>query len=340
MQTATRSALLTAIGLVVCLTVCLTAGRTSAQDEAPVALSGFMDLQFTTDHDDQDAADFALGQAEIDVDAALSPFSAISLAVAYDADDESFGLGAAVLDFRLAGADESHRHHSNWLTTSGIAVGLFDVPIGLDWMVYPSIDRKLVSTPLVVTGTHDQWNDLGLSVYAAGERFNAVLFLTNGFGREGLDEFDDDVAVAVRRGGGGRLGVQPFAGVEIGASVAVLGGVDPDQSMTLFGADFQLSRGQWDVKAEYISHRINYTLDLAPVNDGYYVQAMRAFGEWYGVARYDSFNPEENGLVKSERLCVGAGVAVFATAELRGEYQVARSDNLDDTWVLQLAAGF
>ena len=311
-----------------------------AGETPSVAWSGFMDVLFTTDHDDPATGDFALGQAELDIDAETSAFTAVSVAVAYDADAEVFGLGAAVMDLRLLGDPADHWRASDTFTNAGVIIGQFDVPLGIDWLVYPSLDRQLVSSPLAVLGTHDQWNDLGLLVYGEAEAFNIAAWLTDGFGREGVDPLDQPVALDVARSGGARAGFLPTAYLELGASAALLGGADPDQSQTLWGVDAQAVAGPWEFKGEYLSHEVHFTDDYAPVNTGWYAQGLRRFGDFHLVTRYDRFTPEEAGLVDLERLSLAAGLTVFEAAVVRCEYLAGLSDDLDDTWVLQWAAGF
>jgi len=155
-----------------------------------------------------------------------------------------------------------------------------------------------------------------------------------------VDANGDPLSLTVRRAGGFRLGYLPLASVELGVSAATLGGADPDQSMTLLGGDFQFSQGAWDFKGEYLSHQVHYGPENHPLNHGLYLQTLRSFGSWYGVARYDKFAPNEIGVANIKSAAFGAGVPVLEGSVLRCEYQTSLSGPQHNSWILQLASGF
>ena len=116
----------------------------------PLELSGFADILWQIHDPEFGTETFALGQAEIDLATSLEDRIDVEMAVAYDPDAGSFGLGALVMDFRLFGDPESHFFSFDGVDHAGLVIGQMDVPFGIDWMVYPSIDRKLITGPLVV----------------------------------------------------------------------------------------------------------------------------------------------------------------------------------------------
>ncbi|NQU06180.1 MAG: hypothetical protein HQ568_08820, partial [Calditrichaeota bacterium] len=115
-----------------------------------VDISGFCNLLY-----DDDTNGTGFGQLEIDLEAEVAENIVIASAICYDAESEAFGSGALVIDFHLFGSEGSHFRPAQNVDHSGIIVGQFDVPFGIDLNYYPSIDRKLVSGPLVVGNTHD-----------------------------------------------------------------------------------------------------------------------------------------------------------------------------------------
>ncbi len=52
----------------------------------------------------------------------------------------------------------------------------------IDWNVYLSIDRNIVSGPIAVENIHDFWNDYGIQLYLESRLFNTVVYVTNSFG--------------------------------------------------------------------------------------------------------------------------------------------------------------
>jgi len=308
--------------------------------QTPVRISGFGDLQFTTDHDDSTTADFSLGQTELDFDVELSPYSSFSVAVAHNSVDGTFGLGAVTADFRWAGSSADHPYTSSWLETSGLIIGDFDIPFGLDWLVYPSIDRQLISSPAVVLHTHGQWHGIGANIYAESQSANFTAYLTDGFGHEGVAASGAPFSLATKQAVGFRAGVLPLAGIEIGVSGAQIGGVNADQTMALFGLDIQLLYGSWDFKGEYIGHTVHYLTATHPYNDGLYFQGIRHFASWYAVARYDRFSPAEGGLDAIDDASFGIGIPIHQASVLRGEYKTNLSGPTTHSLVIQMASGF
>ncbi len=126
-----------------------------------------------------------------------------------------------------------------------------DVPFGIDWEVLPSIDRPLVSTPLVVDATHDSSNDLGVQAYAELPWMTSVVFAVNGWDYEAGDStFSADAAV------GGRVGLKPGEGIELGGSFAWFDVEGDGRSMSLAGADLQVAAGPLAIRGEFIQHDI------------------------------------------------------------------------------------
>ena len=325
------------------LLVALVSTTALAEDEPlpGLEISGFMDFLFSTEDNNPVEDDFGLNQAELDFDAATSQYSAISVAVAYDG--EAFGLGAATLQFGLAGSEEGHLHNCSTFNSSGLIIGMFDVPFGIDWLFYPSIDRKLVSGPLAVAGTHDGWNDLGVSAYATTDWLNAVVYATNGFGQAYVDPDDVDeleVELASERAFGGRVGLTPTTDVEMGSSFAYFPGETDDSSMTMLGFDLQWTLDAFYLKGEYISHKHEYNTTTSLTDDGYYIQGMYELGSSFLVARYGQFEVDDPDAEAEERFSVGAGTVLTGASELRFEHQFGLSDNLEDTWVMQVVVGF
>ncbi len=327
--------------LLVLLAAAIGAAGAGAQDDAPALdIWGFMDVQMAGDDDWAGGDRFLLGQAEIDAEAEIAPHTATAVALAYDPDADAFGLGVALVEFRLWGRDDGHRFAHGWLQGSGLVVGQFDVPFGIDWMVYPSIDRKLLSGPLSVAGSHDGWNDVGAMFHAETERFNGVVYATNGLGREGGNADGESWAVEPDGAWGGRLGVVLREGVEIGGSLAQVTGVEDGSDMTLWGADVQAGLGGLQFKGEYVNHDVAAAPGAEWTNFGLYAQALYDFGGWYLVGRFDRFQAVDEGAGRLERFCYGGGLPLQDQAELRCEFQSAREGELPDTWALQLAVAF
>jgi hypothetical protein len=305
----------------------------------PVEISGFADILWRIDEPDVGAETFALGQAEIDLASTVGDRIDVEVAVAYDPESETFGLGALVADIRLFGESESHFQDVDWIEHGGLVVGQMDVPFGIDWLVYPSIDRKLISGPLAVAGTHDGWGDLGAAFYVENRAGNAVFYFLNGTGYCPPDQDEATIGGDIGNAYGGRAGLTLFSGAEVGASNAVILTRGRDTTSQLWGADAQWASGMLSCKAEFIRQIIGLDADLELTHDGWYVQGMVHPERTFLVARYGSFASGGDSGECVSRVCCGAGLALADQAEIRAEYQ-AGLDGMKDRILAQIVVGF
>ncbi len=319
-------------------------------------ISGFADFQHTPSTSEGRADDpFAMGQAELDLGSSLSDEVAIGAALAFDGD--AFALGALTIDFHLFG-EEGHFLKADNIDNSGVILGQFDVPFGIDYQVYVSLDRDLISPPLVVQSTHAAWNDYGAIGYLENSWTQVSVFGTNGFGYEaGFDsgtgvllgyngvgydqdtradldvvEFDPSAAI------GGRWGVRPTEMVEVGASYVSFLDSGNTENMSLLGADLQVNMGPWEAKGEVISQELGSNYEDSQQAVGYYAQGLYRYGNHYVVARIGSFNDGSEDAEDQGRFSLGNGWEVVDNCVLRMEYQSNSSGN--DFTTMQVAVGF
>ena len=325
--------------------------QSGAAEEAGIEgleISGFFDVVNTVQTSADDKNQFGLGQAEIDLGAALHKNVGVEVAVAYNADDGIFELGAALIDIHFLDCcgDENHLRSSG-IDHTGVVVGQFDVPFGIDYQTVASPDRKLVHAPLVVDLTHADWNDMGLMLGLEAGIGNFAIYGVNGFesstevldevaslalGEDVFEEIDTSPANAV----GARLGITPVAGLEIGGSFANGWNLSGRPEMSLVGADLQYSVFNFGFKGEYIAHTVNRSI-AKETNSGWYFQSTYNFSSAFLAARYGSFQPDEGNSVG--QFTFGAGYSVVEAVELRFETLV-NSHSDDNMNTLQMVASF
>ena len=304
-------------------------------------ITGFFDVVAAHQSSVDDHTQYGLGQAEIDIESELSSNAAIAVAVAYNNETGNFELGAAEIGVSVFSADEG------FLNSIEVVAGQFDVPFGVDYHVYPSIDRKLVTVPRAVDLPHGGWNDFGVRYCMDAQYGNFVIYGVNGFesSAEVLDEVETlatgedtymDVDTSPATAFGTRLGIAPFEWLEIGSSFAFGINASDRNEMTIVGADLQFSMFNFELKSEYISHSLNRSIARED-NKGYYVQGAYSFGSTFIVSRYGSFQPD--GADWIGQFSLGAGYAVTDGIELRFETLVNEVSD-DNQNILQLVAGF
>ena len=290
----------------------------------PLEITGFGDFLYVGSEEQ-----FETGQVEVDLETTLDDRIGLSAAIAFGG--ESFELGAFTIDFHLFGSEGDHFRPATAVAHSGLIIGQFDVPFGLDWLVYPSIDRKLVSGPVVVENSHDFWNDYGVQGYLETEYVNAVAYAVNGFGYEGGEE-----EIEMKIAGGGRVGIKPHALLEIGGSYAGFFDEGNELDMSLIGVDGQFSIGNFSAKGEYVLHRLGQAGENKIEQTGFYGQGMYEFGRYFLVSRYGQYRPD--GEEDLTRLSVGGGWVVQEGCEVRVEQQINSEE--ENVTLLQLVVGF
>lgn len=308
-------------------------------------ITGFFDVVGSHQIASEDETEFGLGQAEVDLESELSEKAAISVAVAYNNESSNFELGAAELGINL------FVNENSFINAIDVVAGQFDVPFGLDYQVYASIDRKLITEPWFadIHGGWRGWNDFGVQLQAASQYGNFVGYWVNGFEESaevtqriinlttGLEEdtvleYNTTPADAF----GTRVGIIPIAGLEIGGSFAVGFNQSGKDEMTLSGVDIQLTSNKLLLKGEYLYHSVNRTI-AKEGHQGYYFQPIYSFERVFITGRYSSFKPENEDWI--DQVSLGAGYSIHEGVELR--FETVINDNKDNNQnILQLVAGF
>ncbi len=304
-----------------------------------VEFSGFADVMWQLDGPVDSGEDFAIGQAEIDLAATVGDRINLEMALAYDPESGNFGLGALVMELALLGQGEHHFHHSEIIENAGVVIGQMDVPFGIDWMFYPSLDRQFITGPMAVSGTHGGWNDLGVSAFLETSHFNGIICRLNGTGYEPSYLPEAETGAAAGSAWSARLGTKVYAGLELGGSLASISTEAGDHLSALWGLDAQWAAGPLSAKGEYIKQSVAEDSPDARDHTGSYLEAMFHPDSCFLLARYGIFDPDGDLWSRQKRLCLGAGYVVQPGAELRFEQQLGL-DDLEDRSVAQFVVGF
>lgn len=294
--------------------------RDRVNDLLPVEIFAFGDFMYRIEEDAPD--NFAIGQLELDITQDLIEQLTITAAIAYDGESESIGVGAFTIDGRILGEDETYLRKSSHISSFGIILGQFDVPFGIDYLEYASIDRRLVTGPIAVDGTHAGWNDLGGQLYLILPRMNAVLYGVNGYGYDTVETdpagnelvLEHPTSMAL----GGRLGLLPIRQIELGGSLATFLASDATLTQLLAGGDLSLQVAGLGVKGEYIYMAQGMETDNRMTTHGAYGGALYDFSPVFVTARYAMLWPD--GESNEKQLSIGTGIKVFENAEIRFEY--------------------
>ncbi|MBW2647793.1 MAG: hypothetical protein JRE23_16805 [Deltaproteobacteria bacterium] len=328
------------------VTTVLSASVDLSAKESSLEVTGFADFYhlFEGNHNSSN-----FGQIEFDFEMGLQKSVSAAAAIVFDPDDGLFKSGAFEIDFCLIGEEDSSFYQKEGIGAMGFVLGQFDVPFGIDYLVYPSIDRWMVTRPIVVGEIHDCWNDYGLKVYLETEFVNGMLYTTNcqKFAYE-----DTALVVAVgdtisycmqsKRSIGGRIGITPYEMIEIGGSFAGFLNAANETAMTVFGVDLQFNYKGLRIKGEYISKENCVELEQCRfTQDGYYIQGLYDFGKVFAFGRYGLYSSGEDNADDLKRVCLGGGCKIVECCRACLEYQTWLDNHeASDALYLQTVIGF
>ncbi|HEX2873741.1 MAG TPA: hypothetical protein VHP33_20940 [Polyangiaceae bacterium] len=294
----------------------------------PLEFTAFGDFFYRFERPGAD--DFHVGAVELDASLKLTPYVNVSTAIVFDGAEDVFGLGAFVIDCGIAGDGDGYVFQSKSLAKSGVSFGRFDVPFGIAYLEYPSVENRLISLPQAVDLTHGGWNDIGAQGYAVGEHWTAVGYVVNG-----LDHpIGPDEVAPSRTAAGGRLSAKVDELIEVGGSAAV-DFAKEGPVMGFFGGDLATTLGPVDLRGEYLLKQVKAP-GLPELTHGIYGQARVQVDPAFLVARYDTVLEGASAL--DRRLTGGAGVAVFPQGEVRAVYEHSLDSDIR-MMTLQLVGG-
>ncbi|MBI5265957.1 MAG: hypothetical protein HY851_01880 [candidate division Zixibacteria bacterium] len=304
-----------------------------------ISVSGFMDIAGSYRSSAGDRSNLFLYEAEVDMVIAQSDRVTLSASAAYLPSDDKVNVCLATVGLQVLKSDRG------FLTDATVTAGLFNPRFGIDYQCNASSTRKLATAPLAVQFTHQNWLDAGAEAFFSGPRANLAVFAVNGF-TPSDSVMQDAISLVTGLGDtidptptnafGGRLGLTPVEGLELGGSMAAGYNQSDEIEMVMYGGDIHFTRSIFDLRGEYILHSINRSI-LRQDNKGYYVQPMLTIGRVFATCRYDAFKVEGHG--EATQTSVGGGYMLASGLELRLESIFADNSDNNQT-IMQLFASF
>lgn len=253
---------------------------------------------------------------------------------------DGVALGFMAAELRIVGPHHAMRDADVALTLFG---GKIDAPIGFDADQYQDLQRPMISAPLLLEATHDEWNDWGAGVRLGVDDLEVTVFGARAYAPAAAEatEVGTDLATEAEAATAGAWTPGPAFGARgryaltNWAAVATSGAAIFDTELTLRAglaeADVEVELAQVKLRAEGL---VQLTMDAGPVF-GAYVTAQRTFGWFEAAARAELV---VRGAEVEPRLGVTAGAAVWPEHLLvRAEYDTDLS-RLEDRVQLQVVA--
>ena len=314
-----------------------------------VDISGHFDFQAVEGNVSIANNNFQLGQLGLDLRSEIGSRIMAAMEVAYAPEKKNVAVDQVYVDWNLCRKDPSLHDNFIGVKRTGFIVGQFNVPFGIDWRVYRSIDRQLVSIPLAVINTHRGWNDVGIQYYGVTNWANWSVFAVNGFGTSptlripaptritplSAEAEASSNGLLPTEAFGGRAGILMSSRVEFGTSFGAGFTRNHDQQSRMYGFDATVDYDALVLKGEFISQRREESSGHVTTL-GYYVEGSYSLGRPFGIVRIDAYKPTPDPTRFQASL--GTGYAVNRFAQLRAEYQMVEGPSNDVMYLQRVVA--
>ncbi len=350
-------------------------------NQSPLEITGFFD--FTVQDMDEGTQDivgtrrernkpFDLGAFEMDMEYSYGDHYSVSAAMVWD-DGGAPSLAVALVDYHLFDDDVPVRGRIFDEQGFHVQVGRFDVPYGVDYQYFASVDRPSVSAPLTTSRIQaGGYNSDGIRIYGTWSSFDYTAYAINSL-------YGDDGGVL-----GGRIAFFPSRNpyrlhrfgstrtVEIGFSYLKDLDKEFDARDRVYGFDFTLNYDMFTLVAEWMKRDSDTAFvdgngNLAHNKDqdesGFHISLVTDLEKIvkrpiYSFSRFDAWNPKTDALLNAndstikipvenlKRLTFGLGYNITESLALKLEYadyqgQGTKESSFEDSTVtLQLTARY
>ena len=301
----------------------------SMSEESGLEISGFMDAVYETNSIPEHGNSAYLNQVEVDLAKDINERAAASLGLIYA---EGFQIGVAQISYQIK--QESESSDSPLRSWTAFA-GQFDAPFGEDVANYPSNVRKTVSTPEIVSTTHECWNDVGIASNWSFKNAGLDVWAVRGFSLKSNADVEEPSDV-LNVSGGTRLNLNVTESLRCGGSCALGWLTNGSPAMQMYGAHAVVTQGTWSFTAEGIVLQE----DVAGVvldHRGYYIQGLKELGQFFALSRVDYI--EGSDFDSHNHLSIGGGAYLGNGLEFRSEYR-ADSESENNQGLVQIVATF
>lgn len=306
-------------------------------------LTGFFDVLSVHNNPTGSAHEFMINQFELDVSYAQKSNFTVGTTVAYNYELEKMELAMAFVHYSFDDGPAKHPRRVETYDHSAFQVGKFDIPFGLDYLSFASIDRPTVTQPLVVEKTIGGWNDIGIDFHTFSGKFKFDVWAVNGF--------DEGIGL------GGNIRYAFFPNLVIGLSHSSDIVELKERKDWLSGVDLKVDYSIFELKAEYLWMKGVYegkrdTLTSNDRHHGVYFQLLTETEELtnlpiFFTLRYGSWQSEydrdSDGIDDCQnRYTASIGYRLDENISIRAEVVSNKTDTSDrvNQGFLQLVVGF
>ncbi len=310
--------------------------------KAQIDISGFFDVAGVANFPDSKQSRFLINQFELDFSYKHKSHFSVGSALAYNNETGNIELPMAFIHYSFDEGPGKHPRRVETYDHSALLIGKFDMPFGLDYLSYASIDRPTFTQPLVIEKTIAGWNDIGIDFHLFTGKFKFDVWTVNGF-REGV-------------GVGGNVRYQFFPFLEVGFSHSSDVNNFKKVNDWLSGVDFKIDTKVFHVKSEFLWMKGVYegVVDTVLNNEmhhGGYFQLLTEFEEWTSLPvfltlRFGSWKysgASDNDIDETQRrytATVGYGLHENLSIRLEVSANTYSRSETETNGVVQIVVGF
>ncbi len=305
--------------------------------QSPLKISGFFD--FTVQDMDEGTQDivgtqrernkpFDFGSFEMDLQYSYGDHYSVSAALVWDSGSTPT-LNVGLVDYHLFDDDAPARGRIFDEAGFHLQVGRFDIPYGVDYQYFPSVNRPNVSAPMTTTRIQNGgYGSDGMRIYGTWKTFDYTAYAVN--------------ALYGNNGGvlGGRIGFFPgrnpyrlhrFSSprtVEFGFSYLKELDKEFDTREKVYGFDFTLNYNMFTLVAEWMKRDsevafVNSSGGLVHGKDqdesGFHVSLVTDLEKVvkrpiYLFTRFDAWNPNTDAILSTKTSLSGTTTTTNSTA--------------------------
>ncbi len=238
---------------------------------AQIDISGFFDVAGVANFLNSKQNKFLINQFELDFSYTHKSHFSVGSAAAFNNETQNMELAMAFIHYAFDDGPGKHPRREETYDHSAFLIGKFDMPFGIDYLSYASVDRPTFTQPLVIEKTIAGWNDIGIDFHLFANKFKFDVWAVNGF-NEGI-------------GLGGNIRYSLFPFLEIGTSHSSDVANFKSINDWLSGVDIYIKTDIFKVKSEFLWMKGVYEgLPDSVLNNnmhhGGYVQVLTELEEW------------------------------------------------------------
>ncbi|OQX85513.1 hypothetical protein B6D60_07720 [candidate division KSB1 bacterium 4484_87] len=305
------------------LMMSLTTGQTQTK------ITGFFDVIHSYNFTMNENSGFRINQFELDLSFSYCDYISMAAAIAHNNEENKVEAALAYLHYNFFSKKSLiHPHKEESMPHTGLLIGKFDIPFGIDYLSFASPDRPIISQPIIIEKTIGYWTDIGVNFHIVNKKLCLSLSAVNGFNN------------GINIGGNFKISSIPFFQIGLGHRSDF---VSLSNRRNWINTLFLISEQKnWEIKSEYIWTQglldgAQDTLRTPGNHKGFYLQTVFQLKDAirlpffltlrYGFWRSDMDSDQSGKNDQINRYTQGLGYWIHDNCSVRMEIRTDQFEN-------------